>query len=75
MIEITLTILSLIGVVLNIKKRKECFYIWGVTNFGWVFIDYNAGLYAQSLLFAIYFVLALWGIYEWKKSESSLGKS
>ena len=62
-----LTILSLIGVVLNIKKRKECFYIWGATNFGWVFIDYQAELYAQSFLFAIYFFLAIWGLYAWRR--------
>ena len=71
MIAWLLTILSLIGVVLNIRKRRECFYIWGATNFGWVIIDYQAGLYAQSFLFIIYFILALWGIYEWRHNETS----
>lgn len=64
-----LTVLSLVGVVLNIKRKKACFYVWGVTNFGWVVVDYSAGLYAQAALFTIYTVLAVYGIYEWSKSH------
>jgi len=61
-----LTILSLIGVVLNIKKRRECFYIWTLTNASWAIVDYTEGIYAQSFLFLIYTGLAVWGIIEWK---------
>jgi nicotinamide riboside transporter PnuC len=61
-----LTILSLIGVVLNIHKRKECFYIWAVTNFGWAVYDFAIGAMAQGALFAVYFCLAIWGIVKWK---------
>lgn len=61
------TVMSLVGVVLNIKKRKECFYVWGVTNFAWMVYDFYIGAYSQSFLFAVYFLLAVWGIYEWNK--------
>jgi len=64
-----ITIFSLIGVVLNIYKNKYCFIIWAFTNFAWMIIDYIYGLYAQSALFLIYFILALWGLYKWKKEE------
>lgn len=60
-----LTAASLVGVILNIKKRKSCFIVWGVTNASWAVIDYNAGLTAQAALFAVYFVLAVWGLIEW----------
>ena len=60
------TILSIIGVVLNIYKRKECFIIWTVTNGAWCIYDFRNGLYPQAALFAIYFVLAIWGLYKWK---------
>ena len=60
-----LTAASLVGVVLNIKKNKACFAIWAVTNAAWAVIDYNAGLTAQAALFAVYFVLAVWGLIEW----------
>jgi len=61
-----LTILSLVGVILNIHKRKECFYIWGVTNAGWAIYDFAIGAPAQGTLFAVYFALAIWGIVKWK---------
>jgi len=61
-----LTIASLIGVVMNIKKRRECFYIWAVTNASWTAVDYYHGLYAQSALFGVYFCLAVYGAWEWR---------
>lgn len=63
----TLTILSLIGVYLNIKKKRSCFYIWGVTNAGWMVIDIWKDIPAQAALFGVYFLLALWGMYEWRR--------
>jgi len=60
-----LTILSLIGVVLNIHKRKECFYLWALTNSGWAIYDFVIGATAQGVLFTIYFLLAIYGIIKW----------
>jgi len=61
------TALAIVGVILNIKKRRACFIIWTFTNGAWCLYDYSIGATAQSALFAVYFVLALWGIYEWRK--------
>jgi len=61
-----LTILSLIGVVLNIYKKKACFIVWAFTNFAWMIIDFAKGLPEQGTLFAVYFVLAIWGCIKWK---------
>lgn len=66
-ITIILTILALLGVVLNIKKNILCFYIWLVTNASWAVIDFYKGIPAQGVLFSIYTLLAVYGIYEWKK--------
>jgi len=60
------TIASLIGVVLNIHKKRSCFYIWAVTNFTWMIYDWNIGAKEQSALFAVYFCLAIYGIVKWK---------
>lgn len=64
-----LSAISLIGVVLNIRKNKWCFPIWAITNISWAFVDLSFGLYSQSFLFFIYFGLAIWGIIEWGKHE------
>jgi nicotinamide riboside transporter PnuC len=60
---------SIIGVVLNIKKMRICFYIWLFTNASWTIVDFVFGLYAQSLLFLVYTGLAVYGIIEWKKEK------
>ena len=60
---------SIVGVVLNIKHYHQCFIIWAFTNFTWMIIDFKMGLPAQGTLFAIYFILALWGIYSWRRKE------
>jgi len=62
-----LTILSLTGTILNIKKKKVCFIIWTITNSLWTIVDFNAGLYSQAMLQFVYVGLAIWGIIEWRK--------
>lgn len=60
-------ILSLVGVVLNILKRRECFYVWAVTNAAWTAIDVSHQVWSQAVLQFIYFLLAIWGLMAWKK--------
>lgn len=60
------TVASLVGTVLNIKKRRECFAVWLVTNAAWTAYDGYIGAYAQAVLFAVYTVLAVWGLLEWR---------
>jgi nicotinamide riboside transporter PnuC len=61
---------SVVGTVLNIKKKRICFFIWFVTNSLWCIYDFAVGSYAQSALFLVYVVLAVWGIISWKRGES-----
>ncbi len=63
------TVISLVAVILNIKKKIVCFYLFAVANMAWAIIDYREGLIAQSVLFAIYFVLSIYGLYEWRKDK------
>jgi len=60
-----LTGLSIIGVILNIHKKRSGFIVWMVTNAGWCIIDLKAGLIEQSFLFLIYFFLTVWGWFRW----------
>ena len=67
-----LTILSLIGVWLNIKKKRICFAIWTVTNITWCIIDLNAKIPAQACLFAIYTALSIKGWFEWRNDPKTI---
>jgi nicotinamide riboside transporter PnuC len=66
---IVITVFSLIGTFLNIKKKNVCFIIWIFTNFSWFLIDIYKEIYPQAFLFFVYFLLAIYGIYEWRKKK------
>lgn len=61
-----LTGFSIAGLLLNIKHKRSCFIIWGISNAAWVVIDFHAGLYAQAFLFVIYFIMSIWGFFAWE---------
>jgi hypothetical protein len=62
-----ITIFSIMGVILNIYKNSICFIIWTATNLIWCIFNFKKKIYAQSFLFFIYFILAIWGLIEWVK--------
>lgn len=59
--------LSIVGVVLNIQRSRWGFACWIVSNASWMVVDYVAGIYSQAALFGVYFCLAIWGVWAWKK--------
>ena len=63
------TLLSLVGVVANIYKKRWCFGVWFITNVAWCIYDYRIGAHAQGFLFGVYTVLALWGLIKWKERK------
>jgi len=65
------TIASIIGTIANIYKRRWCFGVWAVTNAIWVGYDIWKGILPQAALMAVYFCLAIWGLFQWK-SETLL---
>ena len=60
-------IAAIIGTVANIYKKPWCFAIWLATNTIWMIVDFQAGMYAQAFLFAVYVLLAIWGLIQWRK--------
>jgi nicotinamide mononucleotide transporter len=60
---------SLFATVLNVKRRRECYAIWIVTNASWVAVDVAHGIYPQAALQAVYCGLAVWGLIEWTRHK------
>jgi len=58
-------LIALTGIVLNIRKNVICFYLWAISNASWCAIDLNHGIYAQSLIQAVYFGLSIYGAWKW----------
>ena len=63
------SVAALGGVWLNIHRRVECFYVWACTNAVWVYADAKHDLMAQAALQATYFILSIYGIYEWRRGK------
>lgn len=63
------TVASIVGVVANVHKRGWCFAVWMVTNALWFWHDFNKGEMYQAALFAVYFVLAVWGLIKWTRGK------
>ncbi len=61
-----LTAASIAGVILNIWQNEYCFLIWIFTNATWAIIDFKKKIPAQGVLFTLYFILAIWGFFQWR---------
>lgn len=62
-----LTIISLVGNVLNSFRVKWCFAIWILCNITWLIIDANKGIYSRMTLDAVQTVFCFIGFHEWSK--------
>jgi len=65
------TFLALYGTWLNAKADRQGFYYWILADIAFIVIFFNAGLYAQSMLFFVYTLLAIKGLNEWKRGRDN----
>ncbi len=65
----TLTVVSIIGAVLNIKKKRSSFAVYTVANIGWIAVNIYHGIYAQAALFLVFTGLSTWGWIEWGRRD------
>ena len=63
--------LSLTATVANIHKRRWCFLVWATTNAIWAAYDIHKTAYPQAALMGVYFCLAVWGWFKWKKEDET----
>ena len=60
-----LTAISIIGVILNIKKKRLGFVFWIFANGAWAVVNFKAGIPEQGFLFVVYLALAIYGYFAW----------
>lgn len=61
--------IALAGTIFNAEKNIYGFMFWVVSNLYMVIRFWVIGEYAQMTLFFIYFLLAIRGIYVWRKRK------
>lgn len=67
-----IVILSIIGYFFNVYKRPAGYLCWIVTNAYWVLHNFYIHEYAQTALFAFYFIVTLYGFYRWKLDDNKV---
>ncbi len=68
------TALSIIGTIANGLQKRWCFWVWGFTNAFWCVFNITNGSYAQAILYAFNFAMAIVGIVKWRKQKTRIPK-
>lgn len=58
---------TVLGSVLNIKKLASCFVVWTICNVFWLVYDLVFAAYARALQDLINLATSVWGMVEWFK--------
>ena len=59
--------LGIIGAILVSFKRIEGFYLWLIANPMWMYIGLRNDDYGLVVMFGVYTVITINGIWQWKK--------
>lgn len=68
-ISILATILAVLGVGLNNRRNRLCFYAFLVSNGLTALVHADADLWSLMVRDAIFFVLAIEGLFRWRRME------
>lgn len=64
-----ITAASIVGTVANSLQKRWCFFVWLGTNSFWCVHNAVNGSYAQALLYAFNFAMAILGLIRWRRNE------
>jgi nicotinamide riboside transporter PnuC len=63
-----LSVLGIMGSILNIRKKKSCFLIWNIGNIGWMLLAiWIPEFRGQAPLWLVFTILNTWGYFAWRK--------
>ena len=65
-----MSFVALWGTIMNAERNKLGFMFWLISNLYMMIRFFVIGEYAQSILFFIYFILAIRGLFVWSNKES-----
>lgn len=66
-----LSFCGILGVVLNNYRDRRCFWLWLVSNAGFMVVDIcHSGLYPRAIQHGIFFLLALHGAWQWREARN-----
>lgn len=70
--EIFSLVTGVIYVLLEVRQKNAMWILGMLTSAATVYVFFEQGLYASSALNVYYFVIAFWGLYQWRKDAGKL---
>lgn len=70
--EIFSLVTGIIYVLLEVKQKNAMWILGMLTSAATVYVFFDQGLYASSVLNVYYFVIAFWGLYQWRRDAKRL---
>ncbi len=71
LLSVVMSAIGLAGTITNAERNKWGFAFWLISNLYMSIRFFVIGEYAQSGLFLVYFILAIRGIFSWKRQEDA----
>ena len=69
-----IAVLALLGASLNARRKWQGYLCWIISNAWWCWHNINIGEYGQAALFGSFWLLTIYGIYNWKRKGANHGK-
>lgn len=66
MMDWIVAVIAVVGVVLNVRKKWQCFLCWMFTNAFWFGRNILIGEHAQAATFAVFFAVSFYGLIAWR---------
>lgn len=71
--EVFTLVTGVVYVILEVRQKNVMWILGMLTSAATVYVFFIQGLYASSALNVYYFVIALWGLYQWRRDSRKLG--
>ena len=70
-----IVIIAILGAIFNARANIFGYYLWICSNIGLAILNLLAKNYPQMVLFIVYSVIVIYGIYSWKKKKKNTKNS
>lgn len=71
--EVFTLVTGVVYVILEVRQKNVMWILGMLTSAATVYVFFIQGLYASSALNVYYFVIAFWGLYQWRRDSRKLG--
>lgn len=71
--EVFTLVTGVVYVILEVRQKNVMWILGMLTSAATVYVFFIQGLYASSALNVYYFVIAFWGLYQWRRDSWKLG--